>query len=186
MNTQFSQDYRLSNSPLGREFAMYIKGQYASEVANMHTKGVTAEDVNDHEEPILERAFFYRIMRTAFHWNSRESNRNSDFISVATAYQWAALDAANFRDINRIDRNLCTHCAEIICANPSPFYEQAMRSTASDVLEIAHAAIRADKAQRRHQPVAASDGQGVLALSLPRNDQRPAPHLTSAQHSHRR
>lgn len=182
MSTLPPQPDNVSNSPLGREFAVYIKGQYASRVAGLHTQARSAEDINDHEEPILVRSFFYRIMRTTFLRNGRADDPNSDFVSAATAHRWATLDAMDFRDLNRVDRDSCIHCAEIICANPSPFYRRALEIVAADVLEIAHAAVREDKAQRRPLPVPADDGQGVLTLSAPPNDQRPALRLASTQH----
>lgn len=184
MNTELSHHDNSSQSPLVREFAMYVKSQYAAQKDRPHSSSSSADDADDYEEPIMVRSFFYRIMRKAFVRKGYAGDRNSDFINAATAHQWAALDAADFRNLNRVDRDLCTHCAGIICSNPSPFYQRAMQSVASDVLEIAHAAIRADNAQRRPHPAPAGDGQGVLALSMPQIDQRQAHRFASAQHSH--
>jgi hypothetical protein len=186
MNTQLSHLDNSNQSPLVREFAMYIKDQHAAQKDRPHTASSSTDDADDYEEPIMVRSFFYRIMRIAFVRNGYADDRNSDFINAATAYQWAALDATDFRNLNRIDRNLCTHCAGIICSNPSPFYLRAMQNVASDVLAIAHSAIRADKAQRRPQPVSAGDGQGVLALAMPEHDQHPAIPLDTTRHSHQR
>ncbi|MBY0240684.1 MAG: hypothetical protein K2X55_15340 [Burkholderiaceae bacterium] len=186
MHAQRSQENHASNSPLGREFAAYIKDQYASQLAQSRKKAGSAGDIDDQEEAILVRSFYYRIMRTAFIRNGLAHSPGSDFVSAATAHQWATLDAMDFRNVNNIDRNRCTHCAEIICASPSPFYRSALQRVAPDVLEIAHAAIRTEHAQRRPQPAPPSDAQGVLALSLPRSAPISALRLAPSSHSHQR
>ena len=185
MNTPSSLHDHANRSPLVREFSVYIKGQYASQLAGLYAKTSPEEDPNDFEEPIMVRSFFYRIMRTAFQRAGQVEDRDSDFISAAIAHQWAILDAADFRNLNRIDRNLCTHCAEIICANPSPFYQTALRTSAPDVTELAHA-VRAGHAQRRAPPAPVTDTQGVLALPLSQNDQRPSVRLAPALPLHQR
>lgn len=186
MNTPLFQHDNSSRSPLVREFATYIKGRYAAQVAGLCSKSKSANDINDYEEPIMVRSFFYRIMRTAFLRNDCATDPDSDFISATTAHQWASLDARDFRDLNHFDRLSCIHCAEIICANPSPFYRRAMQSVASDVLEIAHAAIRGDTPHRHSCPARDSDKQGELAIAPQQNAQRPALRLLSEQRSHRR
>ncbi|AKU21213.1 hypothetical protein [Massilia sp. NR 4-1] len=186
MDTQLYQHDNPGRSHLAREFAEYIKGQHAAQAAGLYMNANSTVDTNDYEEPIMVRSFCYRIMRTACLRNGWTDDHNSDFVSATTAHRWAALDAMDFRNLNRIDRNLSIHCAEIICSNPSPFYQKAIQATASDVLDIAHAAIRANHARRRPQPVPASDRQGVLAIPLPKNDQRLALRLFSTQHSHQR
>jgi len=181
MNTQVVQPNTPGSTPLGREFAVYIKGQYAGHAAGLYAKPNSSEDINDYEEPIMVRSFFYRLMRTAFLRNGQTLEHDNDFVSHATARRWAALDAVDFRNLNRINRDVCTHCAALIRTNPSPFYLRAMQLTAPDVLEMVHAAARTNHEQRRAKPAPADSGQGVLSLPAQQAGGHPASNLVLAQ-----
>lgn len=184
MNTNPAANHAAFTHPLVREFAMYIKGKFHAQMPAPAQASMSDETFGDAEEAIMTRMFFYRILRIALLRNlpaGSSRDAHGDFISTTTAYQWARLDAQDFRNMYRHDGGLCVHGASIICASPSSAYKKALQYTAPDVLESAYAAVRGKRAMRQPGPPSpVPDGQGVLPLLPPAPDagvQRGSPVL---------